>query len=171
MHPGTDRDPREQFAAAFERETQITLRVLRAFPDDKLDLKPHPRLKSARDLAWLLVREQSMLQTALGPGFDWSRKQEPFPEPPRTMREIADALEAGLRLTLATLRQGDDVQLQRPVSWFTGPGAMGDVSMNQFLWFMLHDQIHHRGQFSVYLRMAEGKVPSIYGPTADEPWT
>ena len=30
--------------------------------------------------------------------------------------------------------------------------------------------IHHRGQFSVYLRMAGGKVPSIYGPSADEKW-
>ena len=29
------------------------------------------------------------------------------------------------------------------------------------------DQIHHRGQFSIYLRMAGGKVPSIYGPSAD----
>ena len=165
-----DRSPREQFAAAFERETEITLRVLRAFPDEQLDLKPHPRLKSARELAWLLVREQSMLQDALGPGFDWSKKQPPFPDAPRTMREIADALADGLRRTLSTLRQGDDDRLQRPVSWFTGPGAMSDIPMGQFLWFILHDQIHHRGQFSVYLRMAEGKVPSIYGPSADEPW-
>lgn len=32
------------------------------------------------------------------------------------------------------------------------------------------DSVHHRGQFSVYLRLAGGKVPSIYGPSADEPW-
>jgi uncharacterized damage-inducible protein DinB len=47
---------------------------------------------------------------------------------------------------------------------------MGDVPKVAFLWFILHDQIHHRGQFSVYLRIAGGKVPSIYGPSADEPW-
>jgi len=35
---------------------------------------------------------------------------------------------------------------------------------------ILCDQIHHRGRFSIYLHMADGKVPSIYGPTADEPW-
>jgi uncharacterized damage-inducible protein DinB len=29
---------------------------------------------------------------------------------------------------------------------------------------------HHRGQMTVYLRMLEVPVPSIYGPTADEPW-
>jgi uncharacterized damage-inducible protein DinB len=38
------------------------------------------------------------------------------------------------------------------------------------LWYLLNDQIHHRGQFSVYLRMAGAKVPSIYGPSKDEPW-
>ena len=39
-----------------------------------------------------------------------------------------------------------------------------------FAWFMLSDQIHHRGQLTVYLRMIGGKVPAIYGPSSDEPW-
>jgi uncharacterized damage-inducible protein DinB len=37
------------------------------------------------------------------------------------------------------------------------------------LWLELFDHIHHRGQFSVYVRLAGAKLPSIYGPTADEP--
>jgi uncharacterized damage-inducible protein DinB len=37
------------------------------------------------------------------------------------------------------------------------------------IWANLFDVIHHRGQLSVYVRMAGGKVPSIYGPSADEP--
>ena len=44
------------------------------------------------------------------------------------------------------------------------------VSVKDLVWGMLHDQIHHRGQLSVYLRIVGGKVPSIYGPSADEPW-
>jgi DinB family len=48
--------------------------------------------------------------------------------------------------------------------------ALSDVPRIQLVWFLVHDQIHHRGQFSIYLRMADAKVPSIYGPTADEPW-
>jgi len=31
--------------------------------------------------------------------------------------------------------------------------------------------VHHRGQMSVYLRLLDIPVPSIYGPTADEPWS
>ena len=61
-------------------------------------------------------------------------------------------------------------ELRQTVQFFVAPRTMGDIPKIDFLWFLLHDQIHHRGQFSVYLRMADGKVPSIYGPTADEPW-
>ena len=48
---------------------------------------------------------------------------------------------------------------------------MGQVRVIDLAWMLLHDSIHHRGQISVYIRLAGGKVPSIYGPTADEPWT
>jgi uncharacterized damage-inducible protein DinB len=47
---------------------------------------------------------------------------------------------------------------------------MEQVPVSDILWIMLMDSIHHRGQLSVYVRMAGGKVPSIYGPSADEPW-
>jgi len=52
----------------------------------------------------------------------------------------------------------------------TAPKTLGPITRMNWLWFLLHDQIHHRGQLSIYLRMAGGKLPSIYGPTADEPW-
>jgi uncharacterized damage-inducible protein DinB len=32
---------------------------------------------------------------------------------------------------------------------------------------MLRHSAHHRGQLSAYLRAMGGKVPSIYGPSAD----
>ena len=68
------------------------------------------------------------------------------------------------------VRRLTDEDLSKPVQFFTGPGKIGDMSLHDILWTMLSDEIHHRGQFSVYLRMADGKVPSIYGPSADEPW-
>jgi uncharacterized damage-inducible protein DinB len=47
---------------------------------------------------------------------------------------------------------------------------MGDVRRMDVRWLMLMDGVRHRGPLSVYLRMADGTVPSIYGPSADEPW-
>ncbi len=63
-----------------------------------------------------------------------------------------------------------EADLRDTVQFLVAPKTMGNVPKLDFLWFLLHDQIHHRGQFSVYLRMADARVPSIYGPTADEPW-
>ena len=63
-----------------------------------------------------------------------------------------------------------DEKLMETVKFFVAPKTMGDVRRMDVLWSLLHDEIHHRGQFSIYLRMAGGKVPSIYGPSADEPW-
>src|SRR5439155_23140414 len=63
-----------------------------------------------------------------------------------------------------------DRQLSSTIKFYTAPKQMGDVRRQDFLWQMLNDMIHHRGQLSVYLRMAGGKVPSIYGPSKDEPW-
>ena len=77
----------------------------------------------------------------------------------------------GLELSLthaADLRQ-DDVS-RVTVKFFVAPKQMADLRKMDVLWFMLMDCVHHRGQFSVYLRMADGKVPSIYGPSGDEPW-
>jgi uncharacterized damage-inducible protein DinB len=45
---------------------------------------------------------------------------------------------------------------------------VSEQPVGQFLWFILFDAIHHRGQLSAYLRPMGGKVPAIYGPSADE---
>ena len=73
----------------------------------------------------------------------------------------------GLRQLVSS---ASDEDLSKKVHFFTAPRTMSEISRIDFLNFLVVDQIHHRGQFSVYLRMADGKVPSIYGPTADEPW-
>jgi uncharacterized damage-inducible protein DinB len=52
-----------------------------------------------------------------------------------------------------------------------GPRRSSPMRRGNALWLMLNDSIHHRGQLTVYLRMAGGRVPSIYGPSADEPWS
>lgn len=51
-----------------------------------------------------------------------------------------------------------------------GPKKMAEVRPADMLWLMLNDSIHHRSQFSIYLRLVGAKVPSIYGPSGGEPW-
>jgi uncharacterized damage-inducible protein DinB len=162
--------PRQQFLDGFEREHATTVKVLRAYPTDKMDLRPHKMCKTARELAWMFVMEQFLAHTALTTGLDWSKPPSKWPDPPATMDAIIAEFEKAHRAVAETVRGMRDEDMFGTVTFFTAPKTTGEVPKNQFLWMLLCDQIHHRGQFSIYLRMADGKVPSIYGPTADEPW-
>ena len=162
--------PKQQFLDGFRRETATTLKVLRAFPPDKLDLKPAPRSKTARELAWLFVIEQALAQKALTTGFDWSAPPAKMPDPPDSLDAIIKATEDSFKQMIALVENTPDSQMGDVVKFPVGPHQMGDVPKLQFLWFLLCDQIHHRGQMTVYLRVAGAKVPSIYGPSGDEPW-
>ncbi|MBX6365776.1 MAG: DinB family protein [Gemmatimonadetes bacterium] len=158
---------RQQLLETWEQETATTLKLLHAYPAEHAELRPHPRLKTARELAWVFVVEQVIAAAALRDALDLSRA---FPAAPAALPEVVAGFERSRQELLDGLRAASDARLAGTTRFFTGPKQMGDVPMTRFLWLMLYDQIHHRGQFSVYLRMSGGRVPSIYGPTADEPW-
>jgi uncharacterized damage-inducible protein DinB len=161
--------PRQQFLDICEKEHATTMRVLRAYPTDKLDLKPHAMCKDARTLAWMFAAEPAMMERALTTGLDFSAPSS-FPQPPDSFDAILSAIEDGHQRVVRLVTNMRDEEMHDTIKFFVAPKTLGDVAKGQFLWMLLHDQIHHRGQFSIYLRMAGGKVPSIYGPTADEPW-
>lgn len=155
------------FPETYEREHATTLKVLRAFPAQQSAFRPHERSNAALQLAWTFVIEERLMllainrEAVLGSG---------FPAPPDSWEEVLDAFEEQHRRLLARLHAVGESAYAGTVTFFTGPNQMGEIPVSNFLWSMLSDQIHHRGQLSVYLRMAGGKVPSIYGPSADEPW-
>ena len=158
---------KEMFLQMFEREHGITLKVLKAYPAAKADFKPHERSKSGKDLAWVFVIEQQVVVAgALAGAIDFS-KMTPAPA---TMQGVIAAYEKTHPQMVAKLKQASEAALNATVKFPVGPKQMADLRVLDVLWGMLHDEIHHRGQLSVYVRLAGGKVPSIYGPSADEPW-
>ncbi len=160
--------PKEQFLNAFEQEFKTTMRLLRAYPTNKVELKPAPTLKTARELAWIFVLENGACEAALTGAL-----QVPPPPPPPvpdSWDAILQAIE-GSHARLAQVVQGfPDAALSETFRFYVGPKTLGDIPKIQFLWMMLCDSIHHRGQFTIYTRIAGGVVPSIYGPTHEEPW-
>jgi uncharacterized damage-inducible protein DinB len=163
----TSRTLKQQFTDVYTKEHATTIKVLNAFPPDRAAFKPHERSNSALQLAWTFVIENKMAEAALrGPlSFEGG-----FPPPPATFAEVVHAYLSTTKEFLDTLTSTPDSRLRETIQFFTGPKQMGDFPVSEVLWLMLMDSVHHRGQLSVYLRMVGGKVPSIYGPTADEPW-
>lgn len=162
-------DPKQTFLDSYEREHAITMKVLRAYPADQAELRPHPRCKTARELAWVFAIEcglgTSVLRNELA-----TRPPSGAPPAAPAWPAVLAALEQAHADFGAVVRGYSNAELHQTVKFMTAPRTLGDVERLQFLWFLLHDQIHHRGQFSIYLRMADAKVPSIYGPSGDEPW-
>jgi uncharacterized damage-inducible protein DinB len=167
---GTSASAKEKFLSTYDREHATTMRVLRAYPADKLDLRPHEKCKSARELAWVFVIERALGAMVFNDAFANGMPEGGTPPAPESWDEILASLEKAHNDFGDLVRSTTEEKLGETVKFLTGPKKLGDVPRMDFAWFLLHDQIHHRGQFSVYLRMAGGKVPAIYGPSADEPW-
>ena len=157
---------KDQFLNTMAREFPTTLKVLKAFPTGKAELKPHSKARSARELAWAFVTEEKACDMALDGALELGK----MPKPPATLPEVISTYERAHTAFVERLKQTPEAELNKTVKFMTGPKQMGDMRKMDVLWFMLMDGVHHRGQLSVYLRMADGKVPSIYGPSADEPW-
>ena len=159
---------KEQFLDSFQREHAVTAKVLRAFPTDQSEFRPHPNSQTARQLAWTFVMEQALISMAMT---DTLKLGSGMPKPPEDMKAIVDQFDTDFSALVDVIRKTPDSRFSDgTVKFFVAPKTVGDINVTQFAWFMLSDQIHHRGQLSVYVRMAGGKVPSIYGPSHDEPW-
>jgi uncharacterized damage-inducible protein DinB len=167
VKPETTLTWKDEFLRIWEQEYQTTLKVLKAYPEDKGDLKPHEKLRTARELVWGFTNgENWMINGILTGKFDVGEAINP----PSTMQEIVNNFEKVHAEAITKFRRMTESDLNKKINFFVAPRKMGDVKATDLLGMMVMDQVHHRGQMSVYLRIAGGKVPSIYGPTADEPW-
>ena len=166
--PEVTQSPKQQFLDAFTQEHATTMKVLRAFPASKGDFRPHPVSNSARDLAWTFALEQGLVSAALT---DTLKLDGAFPKAQGDYDSIVAKFDSDFQGLTELIKKTPDTKYNTgSVKFFVGPQTMGDIPLPAFCQMTLRDQIHHRGQLSVYVRMAGGKVPSIYGPSHDEHW-
>lgn len=157
-------DERDFYMKRWEAEQPVFLKVLRALPAGQLDYKPHERSSSAGDIAWLLADELRMLIDLVDHGT--------IPWPPAPKPDTLDEIIAAYEKYSAELRKRFDGKLAEawdgPAKFMMGNKVLGESTVGTFLMGFLFDAVHHRGQLSAYIRPMGGKVPSIYGPSADE---
>ena len=153
------------FLRIWEREFQTTVRVFKAFSEEQLEFKAHERSRTVRDLAWQCVIDEGVIAST--EARNDLRNVPPGPPPPGTMREIITAYESAHVKAVAKVSQFSEEEFNRTVSCLL-PGGEWKMAQPEAFWGNLMDEVHHRGQLTVYLRLAGGKVPSIYGPSGDE---
>ena len=151
--------------ASREREAAVTVKCFKNFPDAKLDEHWAEKLRTARELRAAVASEEDASAQIAGGAIDWTKLPKvSF----TTVAEGVATLEAEFKKSQAAIAAVPEAELNQTGTFF-GP----DMPLRRLdaLWAMLMDQIHHRGQFSGMLRLAGAKVPSISGPSADEPMT
>lgn len=143
-------------------EHKTTLKVLRAMPADHLDYRPDPRSMNALDLAWHIASaDVFFLELAANGEFSGSGTR---PESLKTPADIAAWFEQAFALSLEKARSLTGEQLVKVIQFH-----MFQETALRYMQIGLAHSIHHRGQLSTYLRPMGGKVPAIYGGSADEP--
>lgn len=156
---------REFFIQRYEQEHPAFVKVLKALPADKLDYRPHQRSRSAAELAWLLAYEEQTGIELIDTGqIDW--KETP---PPKKLDDLITAYEKAHAELAQRLQKLDDrTWEQKKVKLIVSGHVAFEETLGGMFWVALFDAVHHRGQLSTYIRPMGGKVPSIYGPSADD---
>lgn len=152
---------KEDLISMFQKEFATTLKVMRAYPETQMQFAPHERSSPAKRLMATFVFEMYLLRSFIfGETVDRSAFQQYAKE---TLDELIADFEKETTKVIQLMKNLSENDLSKKVE-FAGTTFTAD----RFAMMMLFDQVHHRGQLSVYIRMAGGKVPSIYGPSADD---
>lgn len=156
----------ETLLPEFDQEMTTTRRLLERVPSDKATWKPHPKSFALGHLAQLVswmpgwitnTIGQTELNLATAGGYSFETTDALLAVFDKNVREARAAIASAKDADFAvqwSLKMGDRVLMTSP------RGAVVRQHINHFC--------HHRGQLTVYLRLLDVPIPSIYGPTADE---
>jgi uncharacterized damage-inducible protein DinB len=149
--------------ADYENEMKTTLNVLAAVPNGHLDYQPAAKSKTGLGLVRHITLEDEWILNCIANGA--------FTNPPddsdacgiMTPADATARYKEKVPAALGRVRAMSGEQLSKSID------LLGLIQMPgiNFLAMAVKHSVHHRGQLSSYLRPMGGKVPSIYGPTAD----
>jgi uncharacterized damage-inducible protein DinB len=153
---------REFFLARRKAERTAFLNVLKALPKDKLDYKPHEKSPTAQQLAWTITQE-------LGAAIELceTAQTSALTAPAPALDVMIATFEKDYARLEERVRRMDDAAWTRVGQLKSGGKVVMETPVGEFVWYLFFDGIHHRGQLAAYLRPMGGKVPAIYGPSAD----
>jgi uncharacterized damage-inducible protein DinB len=150
-----------------EMEAATTRRVLERVPEDKLSWRPHPKSMSLGTLALHIATVPAAIANLCLVDLE----SPPTFTPPEatSLEEVLVAHEKSQASAREILSKMDDEFLGQTWSMKRDGQPIMAVPRIAFLRSVLFNHgYHHRGQLTVYLRLLDIPVPSVFGPSADE---
>jgi len=159
------------FLAQLTREAERTRHALEQVPEGHDDWKPHDKSMAFGRLAMLVARMPSWVPLIvdkddldLNPVGGSNVDQTPL----RTSAELIKALDEGVAGARRSLSATTEEHLLLPWKLLVSGKVVSEEARQVVLTDTFAHLAHHRGQFTVYLRLLGAQVPAIYGPSADE---
>jgi uncharacterized damage-inducible protein DinB len=149
----------------------VTRRLLERVPDGQFAWQPHPKSMSLGRLAEHLAElPQWVGATVTQSSLDLATARRPEGyQPPATRAAVLAMFDANVAAARGVLAGRSDAELMAPWSLLRGEQTVFTMPKAGVLRaFVFNHIVHHRGQLSVYLRLHDVPLPSIYGPSADE---
>lgn len=158
----------EDFVKELDAEMPTTRRLLERVPSDKGEWRPHPKSFPLAHLAQLVARMPGWNTLAIRESKLDLKQSSPYSiESTETLLAEFDRHVAEARATIAGATDDD---MNREWSLTMGDQTLFTARVHEVIRQNINHLSHHRGQLTVYLRLLDVPIPSIYGPTADEGW-
>jgi len=165
----------ELFLGELEREAPLTRRALERVPEGRDEWKPHARSMPLGRLAALVAMMPAWLAMMIdrdefdvNPPAGSASSSSSFARQFRTNKELVTSLDEAVAAARAALQRTTDEHLMKPWRLLAGGKVVAEHPRHIMLRDSINHLAHHRGQLTVYLRLNDVPVPSIYGPTADD---
>jgi len=155
----------------FDHEMGTTRRLLERVPEADFGWTPHDKSFPLGRLAAHIANIPTWVAIAMdGSEFDAANAGATGrPQPPATVAELLQRFDDNVKHARAKIDEQTDAAFAAPWTLKNGGQTMFTMPKRSVLRsFVMNHLIHHRGQLSVYLRLRNVPLPSIYGPTADE---
>lgn len=150
--------------ACWAQERDLFRKTIAAAPVGGLDWQPDPKARTVRRLIGHMIGHIQDLVELADNGVINHRNEVPFD----TLDQALDLFDRAYDDMQARLAALDADAWAKPADFRVGDMVIMNAPVEQLAWLMLFDAIHHRGQLTSCLRPSGGRVPALYGPSADE---
>jgi uncharacterized damage-inducible protein DinB len=156
----------ETLLPEFDQEMKTTRRLIERVPTEKGKWRPHPKSFPLGHLTQLVVMmpswitnavQETSLDLANYPGYSYE-----------TTEDLVKTFDKNVREARAALAKTSDKDFTVDWSLKHGTNVFFTAPRATIVRQTINHLVHHRGQLTVYLRLIDVPIPSIYGPTADE---
>lgn len=159
----------EPLVAEFQHEAGTTRKMLERVPQDSLAWKPHEKSRTLGEIAAHIANLPGVFITTLDRD-EFDRYEYKPAAAVDSVSDILETFDRNIASALAMLKTLPDERLLASWRYKYGEQVIFEMPRLAVIRLMaLNHLIHHRGQLSVYLRLLNVPLPSVYGPTADEP--